>query len=39
MGMSRDYPQAIIAGATHVRIGTDIFGPRTTVGADQPTQE
>lgn len=31
MGMSRDYPEAIASGATHVRIGTDIFGAR-----DQP---
>jgi PLP dependent protein len=28
MGMSQDYPQAISCGATHVRIGTAIFGPR-----------
>ena len=28
MGMSGDYPLAIEAGATHVRIGTAIFGPR-----------
>jgi len=28
MGMSRDFEQAIAAGATHVRIGTDIFGAR-----------
>lgn len=28
MGMSADYPAAILAGATHVRIGTAIFGPR-----------
>jgi pyridoxal phosphate enzyme (YggS family) len=35
MGMSKDYAQAIMAGATHVRIGTDIFGPRDT--ADEPT--
>lgn len=28
MGMSTDYPQAIQAGATHIRIGTQIFGPR-----------
>lgn len=39
MGMSRDYPQAIMAGATHVRIGTDIFGPRTTVATDELIQE
>jgi hypothetical protein len=29
MGMSGDFPDAIAAGATHVRIGTAIFGPRT----------
>lgn len=28
MGMSDDYPQAIAAGSTHVRIGTAIFGER-----------
>ena len=28
MGMSHDYAQAIRCGATHIRIGTDIFGPR-----------
>lgn len=28
MGMSADYPQAIQLGATHVRIGTAIFGAR-----------
>ncbi|HAL74348.1 MAG TPA: YggS family pyridoxal phosphate-dependent enzyme [Clostridiales bacterium] len=28
MGMSHDYLQAIRCGATHVRIGTAIFGPR-----------
>lgn len=28
MGMSGDYPLAIEAGATHVRIGTAIFGAR-----------
>jgi PLP dependent protein len=30
MGMSGDYPQAISEGATLIRIGTDIFGPRST---------
>jgi pyridoxal phosphate enzyme (YggS family) len=30
MGMSGDYEAAIAAGATHVRIGTAIFGPRAT---------
>ncbi len=28
MGMSDDYPMAIEAGSTHVRVGTAIFGPR-----------
>lgn len=28
MGMSHDFPQAIYCGATHIRIGTSIFGPR-----------
>ena len=28
MGMSHDFSQAIACGATHVRIGTAIFGPR-----------
>ena len=28
MGMSDDYPAAIAHGATHVRVGTAIFGPR-----------
>jgi pyridoxal phosphate enzyme (YggS family) len=30
MGMSDDYPLAIEEGATHVRIGTALFGPRGT---------
>ncbi|MCM1349155.1 MAG: YggS family pyridoxal phosphate-dependent enzyme [Firmicutes bacterium] len=29
MGMSHDYPLAIAHGATHVRVGTAIFGDRT----------
>jgi pyridoxal phosphate enzyme (YggS family) len=28
MGMSQDYPIAIQEGATHVRVGTVLFGPR-----------
>jgi hypothetical protein len=28
MGMTDDYVQAVLEGATHVRIGTAIFGPR-----------
>lgn len=31
MGMSNDYPAAIAAGATHVRVGTAIFGPRKPI--------
>ncbi len=30
MGMSADYPAAIQVGATHVRVGTAIFGARTS---------
>ena len=30
MGMSADYKDAIANGATYIRIGTDIFGPRIT---------
>jgi hypothetical protein len=30
MGMSADYPLAIARGATHVRVGSAIFGSRTT---------
>ncbi|HXW48876.1 MAG TPA: YggS family pyridoxal phosphate-dependent enzyme [Xanthobacteraceae bacterium] len=33
MGMSADYPTAIAFGATHVRIGTAIFGSREKGGA------
>ena len=33
MGMSADYPTAIAFGATHVRIGTAIFGTREKAGA------
>jgi MAF protein len=38
MGMSDDYPEAIAAGATLVRLGTAIFGPRQRRGAaaEQP---
>jgi uncharacterized pyridoxal phosphate-containing UPF0001 family protein len=28
MGMSHDYDVAIEEGATHIRIGTSLFGPR-----------
>jgi uncharacterized pyridoxal phosphate-containing UPF0001 family protein len=30
MGMSADYPTAIALGATHVRVGTAIFGGRAS---------
>jgi len=29
MGMSGDYEMAAEMGATHIRVGTAIFGPRT----------
>jgi hypothetical protein len=32
MGMSADYPAAIQVGATHVRVGTAIFGRRVKNG-------
>ena len=28
MGMSSDFPAAIAAGATHVRVGSALFGAR-----------
>ena len=31
MGMSDDYQDAVCAGATHVRLGTALFGPRLPV--------
>jgi pyridoxal phosphate enzyme (YggS family) len=31
MGMSSDYPLAIQLGATHVRVGSEIFGPRSAI--------
>jgi pyridoxal phosphate enzyme (YggS family) len=38
MGMSDDFETAIAFGATHVRIGTAIFGPRpTALGASAPS--
>ena len=29
MGMSSDYPTAVMCGATHIRVGTALFGERT----------
>ena len=34
MGMSDDYQDAVCAGATHVRLGTALFGPRPPVPAN-----
>ena len=31
MGMSGDFTAAIAAGATHIRVGTAIFGPRSPI--------
>ena len=33
MGMSSDFETAIALGATHVRVGSAIFGERTAAGA------
>ena len=33
MGMSNDYQDAVYAGATHIRLGTALFGPRPPVPA------
>ena len=33
MGMTADFETAIARGATHVRVGTAIFGPRAPTGA------
>ena len=35
MGMSHDYDVAIEEGATVVRVGTAIFGPRIILGGQQ----
>lgn len=37
MGMSADYPVAIAQGATHVRVGTAIFGHRETGTTGSPS--
>ncbi|MFD1212475.1 YggS family pyridoxal phosphate enzyme, partial [Arthrobacter sp. GCM10027362] len=31
-GMSQDLEEAIAAGATHLRVGSDVLGPRPAVG-------
>ena len=36
MGMSADFPLAVEFGATHVRVGTAIFGERAARGETQP---
>ena len=33
MGMSGDYPDAILEGATLIRVGTALFGPRPAARA------
>jgi pyridoxal phosphate enzyme (YggS family) len=35
MGMSADYETAIMMGATYVRVGTALFGPRQVSGRDR----
>src|SRR5215831_4150319 len=37
MGMSADFPLAIAFGATHVRVGTAIFGERARATSQDPT--
>ena len=36
MGMTHDFPVAIEEGATMVRIGTAIFGPRAAPSSEAP---
>ena len=36
MGMSADYPDAVAEGATLVRVGTALFGPRDQAASHQP---
>ena len=38
MGMSADFEKAIAFGATHVRVGSLIFGERTTPASAADTQ-
>lgn len=38
MGMSHDFEVAIAEGATTIRVGTAIFGPRTPPGGGRPTR-
>jgi uncharacterized pyridoxal phosphate-containing UPF0001 family protein len=38
MGMSGDFPIAIEEGATRIRIGTALFGPRSKQVTDQLNQ-
>jgi pyridoxal phosphate enzyme (YggS family) len=35
MGMSYDFEVAVEEGATHIRVGTALFGPRPQTGGDQ----
>jgi uncharacterized pyridoxal phosphate-containing UPF0001 family protein len=36
MGMSADYEIAVQFGATHVRVGSALFGPRPPKPSQQP---
>jgi uncharacterized pyridoxal phosphate-containing UPF0001 family protein len=38
MGMSHDFEVAIEEGATFIRVGTAIFGPRAAVESTEPTK-
>ena len=38
MGMSADFETAIAQGATHIRVGSAIFGERTSVNANEIKQ-
>jgi pyridoxal phosphate enzyme (YggS family) len=39
MGMSGDFPIAIAEGATRIRIGTALFGPRKKLDQQQPIED
>lgn len=39
MGMSADYPHALRAGATHIRIGSAVFGQRTYTRSTTPMKK
>lgn len=39
MGMSDDWPEAVAAGSTWLRLGTGLFGPRPSAGTAEPAQQ